>query len=158
MPAKSVLHSKRNWRGWTCISALTESQIVAAILTFIVILFTLLADVLKNLIPSDHTISVLVLAILALVLTAVTFVMMKNWIVSVVCGVICFGGIAATYFTHPTWYDGLLTKMLGWASLISRFDKFMYGMFDGAAYVFYFSISFLFVFLTIQAIKKRRWS
>ncbi len=140
------------------ISALTESQIVAAILTFIVILFTLLADALKNLIPSDHNISVLVLAILVLVLATMTYIMMKNWIVSVSCGVILFGALAVTYLTHPTWYDGLLTKMLGWASLVSRFDNFVYGLFDIAAYVFYFSISFLFVFLTIQAIKKRRWS
>lgn len=140
------------------ISALTENQIVAAIVTFIVILFTLLADVLKDLIPSDNTISVLVIGILILVVGIILFLMMKNWIVSLVWAVVAGGVTVFFYFTHPTYFDGLLTKILGWSSLVSRFENFQYGLFDFAAYVFYLSISFLFVFLTIQAIKKRRWS
>lgn len=140
------------------ISALTENQIVAAIVTFIVILFTLLADVLKDMIPSDNTISVLVIGILILVVGIILFLMMKNWIVSLVWAVVAGGVTVFFYFTHPTYFDGLLTKILGWSSLVSRFENFQYGLFDFAAYVFYLSISFLFVFLTIQAIKKRRWS
>ncbi len=140
------------------VSALTESQIVAAILTFIVILFTLLADALKGMIPSDHAISVLVLAVLVFILAGIAFLMMKNWFVFGGLLVVDYAVLFGLYFWKETLYDGFLTKMLGWISLISRFDKFKYGLFDVAAYVYYLSIVFLFVFLTVQAIKKRRWS
>ncbi|MBQ6105200.1 MAG: ABC transporter [Lachnospiraceae bacterium] len=140
------------------LSALTESQIVAAIVTIIVILFTLLADVMKDMIPSDHSISVIVIGVLLLVLVALSFIMMRNKIVSAVLFVAGFGAMIGSYVMKPEIYDGFLTKLLGWFSLVSRFSDFQYGLFDATAYVYYFSIAVLFVFLTIQAIKKRRWS
>ena len=140
------------------LSALTESQIVAAIVTIIVILFTLLADVMKDMIPSDHSISVIVIGVLILVLVALSFIMMRNKIVSAVLFVAGFGAMIGSYVMKPEIYDGFLTKLLGWFSLVSRFEDFQYGLFDPTAYVYYFSIAVLFVFLTIQAIKKRRWS
>ena len=141
------------------LSAMTESQIVAAILTFIVILVTLLADALKDRIPSDNFISFLVICVLIVLLAVIVFLMMKSIIVSVIVGVACLAANAIVYFAvDKALFDGLLTKMLGWGSLISRFENFRYGLFDSAAYVYYLSLIFLFVFLTIQAIKKRRWS
>ena len=140
------------------LSALTESQIVAAIVTIIVILFTLLADVMKDMIPSDHSISVIVIGVLLLVLVALSFIMMRNKIVSAVLFVAGFGAMIGSYVMKPEIYDGFLTKLLGWFSLVSRFSDFQYGLFDATADVYYFSIAVLFVFLTIQAIKKRRWS
>lgn len=141
------------------LSSLTESQIVAAILTFIVILMTLLADTLKDRIPSDHAISFLVIWVLILLLSIIVFFMMKSVIVAIAVFAVCGAANAIVYFAvDKALFDGFLTKMLGWISLISRFDNFRYGLFDLAAYVYYLSISFLFVFLTIQAIKKRRWS
>lgn len=141
------------------ISALTESQIVAAILTFIIILFTLLANVLKNMIPTDPSVALPVVLVLMLVLGVIVFFMMKNVIVSVCVSLIGIITVLVLYFAvSKDLFEGLLTKILGWFSLVGRFENFTYGLFDAAAYVYYLSISFLFVFLTIQAIKKRRWS
>ncbi len=141
------------------ISALTESQIVAAILTFIIILFTLLANVLKNMIPTDPSVALPVVLVLMLVLGVIVFFMMKNVIVSAGVSLIGIITVLVLYFAvSKDLFEGLLTKILGWFSLVGRFENFTYGLFDAAAYVYYLSISFLFVFLTIQAIKKRRWS
>ena len=141
------------------LSSLTESQIVAAIVTFIIILFTLLANALKNMIPTDNSVAFLVMLVLSVVLGVIAFVMMKNVPVAAGISVVCIAAVLITYFgVSQEMYDGLLTKILGWFSLVSRFENFTYGLFDAAAYVYYLSISFLFVFLTIQAIKKRRWS
>lgn len=141
------------------ISALTESQIVAAILTFIIILFTLLANALKNMIPTDPSVALPVVLVLMLVLGVIVFFMMKNVIVSACVSLIGIVTVLVLYFAvSKDLFEGLLTKILGWFSLVGRFENFTYGLFDAAAYVYYLSISFLFVFLTIQAIKKRRWS
>ena len=58
---------------------------------------------------------------------------------------------------NKQWFDGSLAKVFGWLSVQSRFALFRYGIVDISSYVYFISMSFLFVFLTIQAIKKRRW-
>lgn len=45
-----------------------------------------------------------------------------------------------------------------WVSIYSRFVNFTYGMFDYAAVLYYASIIFVFLFLTVRVYEKRRWS
>ncbi len=139
------------------ISALTESQIFAAVMTFIVILMTLLVDMLIALLPTAHGIAFAVLLVCLLIVTVWTYVMMKNWLVTAGFGILSMGGLTLAYVWNPQLFDGALTKVFGWLSLISRFENFRFGIFDPSAYVYYLSISCLFVFLTIQVINKRRW-
>ena len=40
----------------------------------------------------------------------------------------------------------------------AQFDTFYEGMFDLTAIVYFLSVISLFVFLTVQAVEKRRWS
>ncbi len=139
------------------VSAITESQVFAAVLTFVVILFSLLIDMLIALLPTGHLLAFIVLLAILLLLTVWTYTMMKNWLISVAFGIVSMGGISVAYILKPELFDGALVKVFGWFSLISRFENFRYGIFDPSAYVFYICFSLLFVFLTIQVINKRRW-
>ena len=47
--------------------------------------------------------------------------------------------------------------VVDWVSVLSRFSKFGYGMFDFAALIYYVSLAFVFIFLTIRVYEKRRW-
>lgn len=47
---------------------------------------------------------------------------------------------------------------LGWMSVFARFTNFMNGIFDIAAVVYYLSLTFIFLFLTVRVYEKRRWS
>ena len=49
-------------------------------------------------------------------------------------------------------------EVLEWLSEYSRFGNFMYGVFDFAAIVYYISICFVFLFLTVRVYEKRRWA
>lgn len=51
-----------------------------------------------------------------------------------------------------------LRTVLSWISVYSRFGNFQNGLFDFAAILYYASISFIFVFLTIRVYEKRRWN
>ncbi len=139
------------------ISALTESQVFAAVVTFIVILFTLMIDMLVAMLPTGHLLALMVLIGLSLVLTVITYVMMRSKIVSIAVAVVSVGGLVTAYAVNPLWFDGSLAKVFGWLSVQSRFTLFRFGIVDISAYVYYLSMTFLFVFLTVQAIKKRRW-
>ena len=139
------------------ISALTESQVFAAVVTFIVILFTLMIDMLVEMLPTGHDLALVILIGLALIIAVITYVMMKSKIVTAVFAVLSVGGLVIAYAINPLWFDGSLAKVFGWVSVQSRFSLFRYGIVDISSYVYYLSMIFLFVFLTIQAIKKRRW-
>lgn len=49
-------------------------------------------------------------------------------------------------------------EVLSWLSIYSRFANFTYGVFDFNAILYYFSISFVFLFLTVRVYEKRRWA
>lgn len=47
--------------------------------------------------------------------------------------------------------------VIDWVCLLSRFSSFSNGIFDYAALLYYLSLSFIFIFLTIRVYEKRRW-
>ncbi len=51
-----------------------------------------------------------------------------------------------------------LRAVLSWISIYSRFGNFQNGLFDFASILYYASICFVFVFLTVRVYEKRRWN
>lgn len=47
---------------------------------------------------------------------------------------------------------------IGWISVLGRFSNFSLGIFDIGAVVYFASMTFLFLFLTVRVYEKRRWS
>ena len=139
------------------ISALTESQVFAAVMTFIVILFTLMIDLLVQLLPTGNELALVILIILAVLISVITYVMMKSKIVTGIFLVLSVGGLVVAFLVNRQSFDGSLARIFGWLSVQSRFSLFMYGIVDISSYIYFLSMIFLFVFLTVQAIKKRRW-
>ena len=139
------------------ISSLTESQVFAAVMTFIVILFTLMIDMLVEMLPTGNELALVILIGLAVIIGVITYVMMKSKVVTGVFLVLSLGGLITAFLVNRQIFDGSLARIFGWLSVQSRFALFMYGIVDVSSYVYFLSMIFLFVFLTIQAIKKRRW-
>lgn len=50
-----------------------------------------------------------------------------------------------------------LRTVLDWVSVLSRFDRFAYGLFDFSALLYYLSLAGVFLFLTVRVYEKRRW-
>lgn len=140
------------------ISALTESQAFAAIMTFVVVIISVFSTTLAALIPTDHKTAWSIFSLLVLLLAVLTYVIMHNMTVSLLFGIAAEGVLALIYFAKPELYDGAVVNVFSWFSITDRFTNFVYGEFDVSAVVYYVSYCVLFVFLTIQAIKKRRWS
>lgn len=53
---------------------------------------------------------------------------------------------------------GFASKVLGWFSLISRYEDFNRGILGLSPIIYYLSFIAVFIFLTIRVIEKRRWS
>ncbi len=140
------------------LSSLTESQVVAAVLTFIVILFTWIVDLLGAMLPTDAKTALLVWSIVAILLGIVLYRLMHSKLVSCISFGVVEAVLLIIYFGKSEMLDGSVGNVFGWFSLLTRFENFKYGLFDPAAFIYYLSMMVLFVFLTIQVLNKRRWS
>jgi ABC-2 type transport system permease protein len=140
------------------ISALTESQVVAAVVSFVIILLTALMDGLATLLPTDKKSAWIIFSIIIIAICWIAYVMMHNLTISLAAGIIAEAVLTVFYLVKPTVFDGLVSRVFNWFSVIARFDNYTKGVLDLSSAVYFISIVFLFQFLTVQAIKKRRWS
>ncbi|MDE7212276.1 MAG: ABC transporter permease [Lachnospiraceae bacterium] len=140
------------------ISSVTESQAFAAIMTFVVVILSVFATQIAELLPTTAKTAWLLFSVLLLGIAWLTYVLMHNITVSIAFALLVEIALFALYRIKPDALEGSLLNVFGWFSISDRFVNFAYGEFDVAAIVYYISYFVLFVFLTIQAIKKNRWS
>lgn len=139
------------------VSALTESQTVAAVGTFAALFLFYIMDGIASSMPTSRISSVIFLAGIAILIAFIIYDSTKNIFASIIFALLCFGGIGIAYFTNELLFDGVIGKILLWFSLLSRFDNFSAGIFDLGDIIYYLSFSFVFVYMTINVIEKRRW-
>jgi len=53
---------------------------------------------------------------------------------------------------------GFVSKVLSWFSILERYDDFNIGILNLGSIIYYISFIFVFLFLAIRVIEKRRWS
>ena len=140
-------------------SSLTESQIIAFISTFGILLVLYLWDGILSMLPSS---AVSGLAGVLIILSAVVFYIWNMTGNYIIAGAIEIIGIVAgvvVYIVDSGLYENLLTNLLGKLALANVFtDITSNSIVDVTGIVFYLSIIVVFVFLTVQSIQKRRWS
>ncbi|WP_455717276.1 ABC transporter permease [Anaerosporobacter sp.] len=139
------------------LSALVESQAIAAVVTFVVLLVTYLMQGIVSLLPTSNQAAWLIFSAIALLIAIALYFMVHNATVAIGLGVVLEAACTIVYFVKPSLYDGLVVKVFNWFSVIDRFDNFMNGILDLAGIVYYISIVVIFIFLTIQSLNKRRW-
>ena|GEM_PF-5148824 len=113
---------------------------------------------LASLFPSTAAASYLALALTALILGGIVFLLTKNWMVGLVSGIILFGAATVVYAAKKELFEGLFPKLIKYLAVFDRFNSFVNGVFDLTAVVYYLSLVVLFVWLATQAMDKKRWS
>lgn len=139
-------------------SSLTESQIIAAVLSLAAILLAYLMGGLASLIPTTAMASFIAFTICILAAAGLVYYMTKNSTVAYVIAIAGEGALFILYFFKQSMFAGAFTRVLGWLSLYDRFNSFVYGIFDITSVVYYISVIFIFVFFSIQTVEKQRWS
>ena len=141
------------------LSSLTESQIIAYISTFGILLVLYLWDGILSMLPGSAISGLIGVLILQ---TAVSFYVWRMTENPVMAGGIELIGIvvsAALYIVKTDLFENLLTNLLGRLALANVFtDITTNSILDVTGIVLYLSIIAVFVFLTVQAVQKRRWS
>lgn len=140
-------------------SSLTESQIIAFISTFGILLLLYLWDGILSFLPSSAFSGMIGILVILTLIVVYIYHMTKNWMLA--AGIEAVGIVTAliVYFVKSSLYENLLTKLLGRLALADVFMNISSSnIVDVSGLLLYVSILIIFVFLTIQTIQKRRWS
>lgn len=140
------------------LSSVTESQIIAAVLTFGVLFCSFVMDGIAGFFSDTALTSMLTVLILVILLAMVIYQMTKDVILSSIVGIGMSAVVVILYFIKSSLFSGLIQKVLDLFAIVNHFDNFVGGIFDVTGVVYMFSVICIFVFLTIQCIEKRRWS
>lgn len=140
------------------LSSVTESQVIAAVLTFGVLFCSFVMEGIESFFSDTALSSMLAVLVLAVLLALVICQMTKDVLLSSVIGVGMGAVVLLLYFVKSSLFSGLIQKVLGLLAIANHFDNFVGGILDITGIIYMLSVICIFVFLTIQCIQKRRWS
>lgn len=140
------------------LSSVTESQVIAAVLTFGVLFCSFVMEGIESFFSDTALSSMLAVLVLAVLLALVIYQMTKDVLLSSVIGVGMGAVVLLLYFIKSSLFSGLIQKVLGLLAIANHFDNFVGGILDITGIIYMLSVICIFVFLTIQCIQKRRWS
>ena len=141
------------------LSSLTESQIIAFISTFGILLVLYLWDGILSLLPASSVSGLVGILILLAAIVVYVWQMTGNSVLTGGIGIIGATAVIIVYIVRSEVYENLLTRLLGRLALANVFtDVTANSILDVSGIVLYLSVIAVFLFLTVQAIQKRRWS
>lgn len=140
-------------------SSLTESQIIAFISTFGILLLLYLWDGILSFLPGSAFSGMIGILLILTLIVVYIYHMTKNWMLAARIEAVGIAAALIVYFVKSSLYENLLTKLLGRLALADVFMNISSSnIVDVSGLLLYVSILIIFVFLTIQTIQKRRWS
>ena len=140
-------------------SSLTESQIIAFISTFGILLLLYFWDGILSFLPSSALSGMIGILLILTLIVVYIYHMTKNWMLAAGIEAVGIAAALIVYFVKSSLYENLLTKLLGRLALADVFMNISSSnIVDVSGLLLYVSILIIFVFLTIQTIQKRRWS
>lgn len=140
------------------ISSLTESQVIAAVISIGAMVLINFMSGLASMISDSASASLAGVIVIAIVIGLIVHNLIKNSVVTAsVIGVISAGAVIA-YIADSSLFEGLVPNILSAFALFDRLETFRNGMFDLTAIVFYISVIALFVYFTVQSMEKKRWN
>jgi ABC-2 type transport system permease protein len=140
------------------ISSLVENQLIAATLSFVVMLFAYMLSGITKIVSSSALGSLIVFTVFVFFLAIFINYMTQKFTVALAFGVIAEIILCLFYRVNPAAFDGSLIAILNKLAIYDYLFNFVYkGLFELTAIVFYLTVIFLFLFFCIQVIEMRRW-
>lgn len=141
------------------ISSLTESQIIAAVISFGVLLFSYLISGITGFFADTAITSLLAFSVILLVFCMIYYNMARSTAASAIVFILGEAALLVLYFMKRTWFEGAIARVLGTFDLAAAsVNMVQNGILDITDIVFYLTVIGLFLFFTVQSIQKKRWS
>ncbi len=140
------------------LSAITESQVIAAVLSFLVLFFCYVIEGISSFFASTASVSYFALAVIAAALAWLLYLMIRNAFISLIFAILAEGVLLVLYVVKASLFEGLIQDILNVFNLSGHYDNFINGIFDIGGIVYFLSVIAFCIFLTVQSISKRRWN
>ena len=140
------------------ISAMTENQLIAAVITIALFSALMLTEGFYALVSTSRYVSLGVLLVVLAGVLFLVYVSIHDILVTVIVGIVGVLGLVVTFFIVPTAFDGLLGRILKSLSIFERYAAMFSGVFAATDVIFFVTVAAFFLFLTYQVIERRRWA
>lgn len=142
----------------TFISSLTENQGFAAGIAIPVILLNYYSVSLAEHVSATAPGSAAALCVLCCLLGVIIRFMTKNASLAYAVSFVLLLAVGVVYLVDSTLFEGLLPRIMTRLSLFEQFYRFVNGVFDLTAIVYYLTVIVFFLFLSVQSLEKRRYN
>ena len=139
-------------------SAITESQVIAAVLTFVFLFAFYMMNGISSFFSEGALSTCITFGLLILAAALIIYTMIKNLLISAAVCVIGEIILAIIYVVNSSFFSGGIQKALNIVNLSSHFDNFANSIFDIKGILYFVSVIAVCLFLTVQSIAKRRWN
>ena len=140
------------------ISSLTESQVIAAVLTFVILFAFYMMNGISSFFSEGALSTCITFGLLILAAAIIIYTMIKNFLISAVVCVVGEIALVIVYVVNSGFFSGGIQKVLDIFNLSSHFDNFANAIFDVKGILYFVSVIAVCLFLTVQSIAKRRWN
>lgn len=141
------------------VSSLTESQIIAAVGTFGILMVLYLWSGIVDFLPSSAVANVFGIVLILSLLVLGVWKMTQNWMICTALEAAVIIGNAVVYLVKSELYESLLANICGKLTLTDTFNSISSNnLLDISGIVLYLTLIGFFIFLTMEMIQKRRWS
>lgn len=140
------------------LSSLTESQIIAAVTTFGILLLIYLWGGLIDFLPTSATSGMIGIVVFVTIAALIIYRMTGNWMIAGIIEAIGVVAVVIVSFVKSSLFENILVNIMKKLYLADVFDNVAYNkLFDVSGLILYLSVAGVFIFLTMQSIQKRRW-
>ena len=139
------------------ISSITESQVIAAVLTFVILFAFFMMNGISSFFSESSLSTCVTFGLLVLAVAIILYTMIKNVLISAIVGMVGEIILVVIYLVNSSFFEGGIQKVLEVFNLSGHFENFTNSIFDVTGIVYFLSMIVVCIFLTVQSISKRRW-
>ena len=137
------------------LSSLTESQIIAAVTTFGVLLLIYLWGGLIDFLPTSDTSGMIGIVVFVTIAALIIYRMTGNWMIAGIIEAIGVVAVVIVSFVKSSLFENILVNIMKKLYLADVFDNVAYNkLFDVSGLILYLSVAGVFIFLTMQSFRK----
>lgn len=138
-------------------SSLTENQLIAAVLSFGIFLVCYMIPSVKENISPAYAFSFKAFSAVIIIVAFIVFFASSSIPAAVIVGAVFEIPLLIIYFKNPTWLSGKFAEFVNCFALFDKLGTFVNGVCDITVFIYYITVSALFVCFTIQSVGRRRW-
>ena len=140
-------------------SSVTESPMIAAVITFAVTLILYIWDTLIGYLPSSAFANLAVLIVIVICGALLLHHVNKNKYLSIGLAAVATVALTVVYIVDSSLFENRLNLILSKLDVAAAFNNAAFNsLFDLPGTIVNLTIIGVFIFLTVQSIEKRRWS